>query len=105
MVDIFEIHSTFATRDEADLVAEQLVEARLAACVNIYTDATSLYRWQGLLHREKEVIFIAKTSKKKLEQAIDFIKKHHSYDLPAITAHPISDGFAPYLQWVEDETT
>lgn len=102
--DIFVVYSTFPDQSEAFSVSETLLEKRLVACVNIYEQATSLYRWDGKIQKEKEVIMVAKTTKHKLSSAIDTIESLHSYKLPCIVAYPVTQGSAEFIQWVSDET-
>jgi len=85
-------------------MSQALLEKRLIACANLYDNVTSLYRWQGGIQQEQEVTIMAKTNAAKVAGAIEFIKSTHSYQLPCVTAHPLADGSAPFLQWVEDET-
>ena len=103
MADIWEIRVTFAKKDQAMQAAKALLESRLAACVNIHAGLTSLYHWEGCLQQEAEILLSAKTHKRKLAKAMALIKKLHPYQLPAITAHPIVKGHAPYLKWVAGE--
>ena len=98
------IYSTFGNAEEAFSVANSLLEKRLIACANVIDQVTSIYRWQGGIQREKEVVMIAKTSENRVEEAITILAELHSYQLPAITAYPIMAGFPAFLQWVADET-
>ena len=104
MADIWLLYSTFPDREEALSVARHLVERQLAACVEIHAPMLSVYRWEGKMHEEQEVALTAKTGKAKVDMAIAAIKSMHSYQLPCITASPVEKGFAPFLQWVADET-
>jgi periplasmic divalent cation tolerance protein len=102
--NIWVLYSTFASSEEALFAANILLEKRLIACANVLDQAVSVYRWQGGIQREKEAIMIAKTSREKVSDAIQALSENHPYQLPGITAYPIEAGFAPYLQWVADET-
>lgn len=102
--NIWVLYSTFPNRAEAISMAQGLLEKRLIACANLYDNVTSLYRWQGGIQQESEVVLIAKTGKAKLDAAIDFIKGNHSYQLPCVIACPVAKGAVPFLQWVADET-
>jgi periplasmic divalent cation tolerance protein len=104
MTDIWLIHSTFATRDEALSVARALVEARLAACVHVREGVSSVYRWEGEMREEPEVLLEAKTQQKTLQKAMEMVKNLHSYTLPCILALPVDGGFPPYMEWVKRET-
>ncbi|MGE0753944.1 MAG: divalent-cation tolerance protein CutA [Alphaproteobacteria bacterium] len=105
MTEIYIVTSMFATHEDARSVAHALIEQRLAACVNIHGGITSVYRWQGAVQQEQEVMLSAKTTKERCQAAIDAIKRLHPYDLPSIIAQPVSDGSAPFLAWVAEETT
>ena len=102
--NIWVVYSTFPNSEEAFFVANKLVEERLIACANVYDHVTSVYRWQGGIQREKEVVMVAKTSQPRVAAVIAAIAEMHSYQLPAITSYPVADGFEPFLQWVTDET-
>jgi periplasmic divalent cation tolerance protein len=102
--DIWVVYSTFGTREEALSVAQILLEKRLIACANLYDNTVSLYRWEGAIAKEQEVVMMAKTTGEQLQPAMDAIKSLHSYQLPCITAYPVAEGFPPFLQWVRDET-
>ena len=104
MPDIWIVHSTFATREEVISVTQKLLENRLIACANIYGNVTSLYRWEGNIQQEEEVVLVAKTQENKVAAVIAMIKKNHSYTLPTIVAYPVMQGLPEFLQWVADET-
>jgi len=99
------VHSTFPNRDEALFAARQLLDKRLIACANIYEGVASLYRWEGKIQEETEVVLLAKTSKGRVSAAIAAVKALHSYELPCIIAYPAAEAFPPFLQWVEAETS
>lgn len=93
-----------APAGEAEALARTLVDARLAACVNV-TDVRSCYRWEGKVHGEPEQLLIAKTQYRLLDPLVARIKALHSYETPEIIAIPIAGGYAPYLEWIREETT
>ena len=105
MSDIWLLYSTFASRDEALSVARSLLEARLVACANVHESVTSLYRWEGEVRQETETVLLAKTQKAKLAQAMDEVKRLHSYEVPCIIAYPAGEAFLPFLQWVAEGTS
>ena len=88
----------------ADSLAAKLVEARLAACVNILAPARSVYRWQGAVERAEEIPLLIKTTADRYAALESAICEHHPYELPEIVAIPIDRGLPAYLQWVADET-
>jgi periplasmic divalent cation tolerance protein len=81
-----------------------LLEKHLIACANVHEQVVSIYRWQGGIQREKEVVMVAKTTHERVRDAIALIAENHSYQIPAITAYPAPEGFAPFMQWVAEET-
>ncbi|EJL82655.1 protein involved in tolerance to divalent cations [Polaromonas sp. CF318] len=95
--------TTTATAQEAQNLAQGIVEARLGACVQIQP-IQSIYRWQGRLCNETEFRLTVKAPQARYEALERFIRAHHSYETPEIVQIPISAGSAAYLQWL-DETT
>jgi periplasmic divalent cation tolerance protein len=102
--DILIVYLTAATAAEAEKLAELLVEARVAACVNVLGAIQSVYRWQGKVERAGEVAMIAKTTAAQFPRLEELVKQHHSYDCPCIVAWPLSGGHAPFLDWVRAQT-
>lgn len=92
-----------APAGEAEDLARALVDARLAACVNV-TGLQSFYRWEGAVQDEGERLLIVKTQHRLLDPLIERIRELHSYDLPEIIAMPIVGGSVPYLDWIREET-
>jgi len=92
------------TRDEAEAIATALVDARLAACVQLMA-VDSVYRWQGAVERASEVMLQAKTTQARLADAEALIKARHSYAVPEIIAVPIVAGSTDYLGWIESEVS
>ena len=104
MTDSLVVLITAATEDEAAAIAKALVEGRLAACVNIVKQIRSIYRWQGKVEDEQEVLMIAKTRKELFADLVLQVKELHSYAVPEIIAMPIVEGSEGYLAWIETET-
>lgn len=88
--------------DIAQLLARDLVEARLAACVNVLSPCRSYYRWEGALQEDGEVPLLIKTTAKLYPAVENYIKQHHPYDLPEIIALKIEAGLPDYLRWVAE---
>jgi periplasmic divalent cation tolerance protein len=88
----------------AQLIARTLVEARLAACVNLLPAVQSIYRWQGQIEEATEITLLIKTTSQQVDSLQKAIVKLHPYDVPEIIATPIVAGYAPYLQWIATET-
>ena len=90
---------------QALALAQKLVEARLAACVNVLADCTSVYWWQGKSETASEVPLLIKTLAQHYASVEQLIKSEHPYELPEIIAVPISSGLPAYLKWIADETS
>lgn len=91
---------TCPDQDTAIAIGERLVEERLAACVNVVPGLTSIYRWQGAIEHESELLLLIKTVSARFEALRDALLRLHPYDVPEIIAVPITAGSADYLSWV-----
>ena len=92
--------STFPSADKAAEVARQLVDAKLAACVNIVPAIRSIYRWQGAISDDAEVLAIIKTTTERYDALAQLVTSLHPYDVPELLALPVAAGHAPYLAWL-----
>jgi periplasmic divalent cation tolerance protein len=92
---------TAANREEAVRVAEMLVSTRLAGCVQILPEIQSIYRWQGEVARDSEVLLLAKTTCGRFDELDRRVRQIHSYEIPEIVALPVTQVSAPYLQWLQ----
>jgi periplasmic divalent cation tolerance protein len=92
--------STTDTTELAQKIAEALVEAGEAACVNIVPGIRSIYRWEGKICDAGEHLLLIKSSAEKFEAVRSRIKELHTYQVPEIIALPISTGDADYLNWI-----
>ncbi len=93
---------TACPESKAEGIASKLVEDRLCACVNIVHNVTSIYRWKGEIHNDKEAILIIKTENRLRETLRDAIKRVHPYELPEFVVVPIDGGSREYLEWISD---
>ena len=98
------IISNFPDQKTATLLAEALVEQRLAACVNVLSPCVSIYRWQGKIESAGEVPVLIKTRKQHYDRVEQLIKMMHPYELPEVIMVPITGGLPAYLQWIADTT-
>ena len=97
------IYMTAGSKAEAQKIGKALVESRLAACVNILDNMQSIYRWEQEIQQDTEVVLIAKTTGNLISQLIEKVIAMHSYDCPCIVSLPISDGYPPFLDWIQAE--
>ncbi len=97
---------TAPSKEIATNLAQGLLEEKLAACVNIVSEISSLYWWEGQIQADTEVLLLVKTRQQGFqERLIPFIQKHHPYQVPEILALPILDGNQAYLDWMLKETS
>ncbi|HMK49224.1 MAG TPA: divalent-cation tolerance protein CutA [Thermodesulfovibrionales bacterium] len=95
---------TAQKEEEAANIARALVEGGLAGCVNIVRNIRSIYKWEGKVEDEAEVLMIAKTRQELFSDIEKKVKELHSYTVPEIIAMPIVKGSADYLRWLKDAT-
>ncbi|MEQ8964637.1 MAG: divalent-cation tolerance protein CutA [Azospirillaceae bacterium] len=99
------VYVTTGSMAEARAVGRALIEARLAACVNVIPGMRSMYHWQGAVEEDEEIVVIAKTRAELLDRVTETIKAVHSYDCPCVVALPIEGGKPAFLDWIEAETS
>lgn len=85
-------------------LAERLVRARLAACVNLVPGITSFYEWDGAFARENELLLVIKTRRTEFAALRAALVAAHPYSVPEVIALSVVDGYAPYLEWVLRQT-
>src|SRR3954468_10917266 len=99
------ILSTAGSREEADRLANALVERRLAACVNVLGPIGSVYRWQGKVERAEEFLLLIKTTSARFAQVAAAIRELHSYELPECVELVVTAGSDAYLAWILENVT
>jgi periplasmic divalent cation tolerance protein len=103
-VDLLQVSVAVPSEEVGATVAETLLRARLAACVQVLGPMTSRYWWDGEIESAQELLVLAKTRGDLLVRVIDAVRSVHPYDVPEILATPVT-GDAAYLRWVTEETT
>ena len=94
------IFCTVPDTETGHRIADRLVEYHLAACVNLLPGIESVYRWQGQLQKDAEVLLMIKSRSADYADIEAAIRALHPYELPEIIAVPLSDGLPAYLDWV-----
>ena len=102
-MDFLMVYVTCKDEDEAKSISSHLLEKRLIACANMFP-VKSMYRWEGKIEREVEMVIIMKTQKGHKEKVLEEILEMHSYDVPCVEFFEIKDGNPEYLDWIEKET-
>ena len=97
--------TTFPDINTAEQVSQEMVQAKLAACVNIIPAGQSIYLWKGEICRETEHIALIKTTDKHYPELELYIKQQHPYELPEIISTPITSGSKEYLDWLMNGLT
>jgi periplasmic divalent cation tolerance protein len=95
--------TTLATDDEARALVTGLVRARLIACGTLLPGARSIYRWEGELTVENEVVVLLKTDVSKWEALCKAVREQHPYQVPELLALPVDRGLDIYLSWLAGE--
>jgi len=92
--------TTCANAEEAQRLAVELVERRLAACVNTVNQIASTYRWQGKVEQGQESLLVIKTTEERFAALEAIIRERSSYDLPEVLAIRVLGGSAQFLEWL-----
>src|SRR5262249_20231448 len=105
MTDLVMVLTTVNDNDRAEALARQLVEERLAACVNVRGSMGSFYRWKGQLEREPEWQLLIKTTRSRLAALESRLHEIHPYDLPEFVVLPVDRASDAYVAWATEETS
>jgi len=92
--------STCSDLPTAQQIATELISRRVAACVNLLPEMTSVYRWQGKIQTDSEVLMLIKTDDSRYPALEDALRELHPYELPEIVAVTLDNGSAGYLRWI-----
>lgn len=102
MTEMLLVFTTFAAEEDAARVVRTLVEERLIACGNLLPQARSLYRWQGAVEDQREVVAILKTRKQDWAALQSRLHELHPYETPECVAVRIAAGAPKYLAWLDE---
>jgi periplasmic divalent cation tolerance protein len=84
----------------ANNIAQALIETHLAACVNVFPEVTSFYRWQGKIEKAVEIPLLIKTTAACLADIKHLFCTLHPYEVPELLVYPVAEGLSTYLQWI-----
>jgi periplasmic divalent cation tolerance protein len=104
MEEVIIVLTNLPDRAAAHALAQELVTKRLAACVNVLADCSSVYRWKGAIESATEVPVLIKTRAARYAEVEAAIRRLHPYELPEVVAVPVVRGHVDYLEWVAAET-
>lgn len=93
---------TCPDEESAELISRSLLEKRFCACINQIKNCHSVYRWQGTITHDEEILLIIKTTQARYDDIEAAIIKQHPYDIPEIIALPVIAGSKDYLSWLEN---
>lgn len=105
--EVEDVRVVFVTAPDATVGAElarALVESRLAACVNLVPGLRSIYRWEGVVQEDAEVLLLIKTRSDRIDSLAARVRELHPYDVPEVLVLPVAGGSLPYLEWVHAES-
>jgi periplasmic divalent cation tolerance protein len=96
------VMTTIDSEEKAEELAKGIVEARLAACVQVLPRMISYFFWEGAVQREAENLLLIKTAEEKYVEVEAYIREHHSYDVPEVVAIRAEQVSEPYAKWLAD---
>jgi periplasmic divalent cation tolerance protein len=101
MTDKIVVLTTCSSKSDAERLARALVDARLAACVNVVPGARSFYRWKGAIETAEEFLLLIKTSRDLFPALAAEVEKLHPYEVPELLALPVVAGSMNYMNWFQ----
>ena len=101
-MDFAFIITTVSTEKEGRMIANELVQNKLAACVNIVPKVHSVYEWENQIQNDEELLLLIKTTKEREKDIYHTVESLHSYDTQELITIPINHGSRTYLQWLEN---
>jgi len=104
MQNICLIHTSVSSMSEAKILASELMDAHMAACIQITGPGLSMYRWKGKIEQANEYYICIKTTSECSSNVVRWLKQRHPYELPEII-HTECEATQAYAHWVHNETT
>lgn len=104
MAELRSVYMTFPDLDTAMSIAKHLVDEHLVACVNVVPRCVSVYRWEGQVCNEEEVVAFAKTTAERFDAVAARVNELHPFDVPCVVALDVAAGLPAYEKWVGQET-
>ena len=98
------IYITTPTKEAAEKIANTLLDEKLIACANILPQMNSIYRWQGRIYNDSECVLILKTQEDQVARIKERVPALHEYKCPCLLVLPVMDGYAPYLEWLAEQS-
>ena len=98
------ILTAVSNKEQALLIARELTQLHLCACVNILPSVTSVYFWEGKLCEENELLLLIKARSENFEKIQTKILELHEYELPEVISLPIDKAYEKYLNWIDKST-
>jgi periplasmic divalent cation tolerance protein len=92
---------TTGNKQEAEKIAQHLLDAKLIACANIIGPVSSIFRWSGKVEKAEEYLMLMKSRRNLFEELSKTVKALHSYEVPEILVLPVVEGLEAYLKWLE----
>lgn len=101
--EVVTVLTTVGSSEDAEALVRTLLEERLIACGNLLPGATSIFRWEGRIQQEDEVVVLMKSTHDCLERLRERLLSEHPYEVPEFLVLPVADGSRAYLDWVREE--
>lgn len=99
------VYVTVPTLEFGKKLAREIIDEKLAACVNVVPQITSIYKWKDNIEEADEILLIIKTTSEAVPRLKDAVIKKHTYDVPEFVVLPVEQGHEPYMKWVEEQVS
>ncbi len=101
----FIVFTTCGSAENASLITNEILQKKMAACVQRISSMHSAYWWNGKICEADEILLMIKTKESALSGLIGEIKRHHEYDTPEIVSMPLGESYPPYLAWISENVS